>query len=242
MLVPNLEEVKNKVLERLLIVDDSVLRLDDTEIEHAIRDGLDYFNIVAPLDRVHQEVGDGSKRRFVLTGGGIVGWVRSISKVNEVAFVSDPDTDEEFINALRKESWIQSISEAGDEVLTTVLVCPSSQTVRVNWDTHSIIEDLDAAATTTIPERYTEAFYLYATYGGALAVTRKAARLKQASYGADITSLDEIYNRWVEIARSLKKQADSRIGSIRGSVRGVGQTGDWRTRSRFGTGARISHA
>ena len=239
--VPNLAEVKNKVLERLLIVDDSVLRLDDKEIEDAISNGLDYFNIVAPLDQVHQEVGDGSKRRFVLTGGGITDWVASVSHVSDVAFVGKPDTDEEQIHSLRKESWIQSVATAGEEVLTTSSVCPSNETVRINWYTESVIEDLDGATSTTISERYTEAFYLYATYAGALAVTRKAARLKQSSYGADITSLSEIYDRWVEIARSLKKEADSRIGSIRGSVRGIGQSVVWSTRSRFGGGFRISH-
>lgn len=239
--VPKLADLKNKVLERLLIVDDSVLRLDDQEIEDAISNGLDYFNIVAPLDRVHQEVGDGSKRRFVLTGGGISGWVESVSHVSDVAFVGKPDTDEELIRSLRKESWIQSIATGGGDVLTTSSVCPSNETVRINWFTESTIEDLAGATTTTIPERYTEAFYLYATYAGALAVTRKAARLKQANYGADITSLDEVYQRWVEIARSLKKEADSRIGSIRGSVKGVGQATNWATRSRFGGGHRISH-
>ncbi len=242
MIVPNLAAVKLKVLERLLIVDDSVLRLDDTEVEDAVRDGLDQLNIVAPVENVYQVAGDGTKKRFEISDD-IALWVKSISHVANVSFVTDPDTDDEFIHLLRKESWNQSLAADGKEILTTGLACPSGNTIRVNWDTHSTVEDLDgAAAPTTIPERYTEAFYLYATYGGAIAVTRKAARLKQSSLGGDITSLSEVYERWVEIARSLKKQADSRIGSIRGSVQGITQTGDWKTRSRFGTGGRISHA
>ena len=241
MVVPALAAVRNKVLERLLVVDDSVLRLDEVEVTDAIREALDLFNVVAPLEKVYQVAGDGTKKRHVLSTD-VTNWVKSISRVKEVDYVIDPDTDDEIIRRLRKEYWVQSVSSTGDEVLNVQSPVTSSETLRVTWNSYSTIEDLDAATATTIPERYTEAFYLYAVHAGAMFVARKAARLKQASFGADISSLDELYQRWTDIARRLKKQADERLGSIQGSVTGIGQSVSWPTKSRFGGGHRVSHS
>ncbi len=239
-IVPKLSLVKPKVLERLLVEDDSVLRLETQEVENSVREALDLFNTVAPLDKVYQVVGDGVKKRHVLNGV-VTDWVMSISRVDEVEWVTDPDTDQELIDRFRKEQWTQTISVAGDDVLTVDLVTPSQRTLRVLWTTYCLIEDLDGAAATTIPERYTEAFYLYAVSTAAMYVARKAARLQQASFGASQTSFEEVHQRWIDISRRVKQQAEARLGSIRGSVTGTGSTASWPTKTRFGGGTRISH-
>lgn len=240
MIVPELESVRSKVLERLLVEDESVLRLDEVEVTDAIREGLDQFNVVAPLRKVYEVAGDGATKRFVLSTD-VTGWVKSIGQVTEVEFVESAGTDSELVRRLRREHWIQSVAVNGDEVLNTQSAASSSETVRVLWNTYSTIQDLDGATATTIPEKYTEAFYLYAAHAGAMAVSRKAARLRQSSFGADVTSLDEVYQRWVDIARDLKKKADGRLGSLMGSAQGAGVSANWATHTRFGGGVRISH-
>ena len=238
--VGDLDSVKTKVQERLIIEDESTLRLDDPEVEDAIREGLDQFNIVSPLQKVHEQAGDGIVRRIVLNST-ITGWVKSVSMVEAVGRVNLAGTDDEAARYFRKEDWEQSIDTNDDDVLLFSLATPEDETLRIKWLTACTVNLLDGATATTVPERYTEAFYLYLVATAAMYVATKAARLKQASFGADQTSFQEVYERWTDIARRKKRQAEERLGSIRGSVTGVGVSVNWATKTRFGWGTRISH-
>lgn len=240
MPIADLAAAKAKLLERLLIEDQSVLRLTDSELEDSIREALDLFNVVAPLKKVYEQAGDGIAKRVVL-GTAITGWVASVSQVLSVHFVVSPNTDDEIVRTLLKDNWVQDIDTADADILKWASPVPSGETLRIVWGTSNTIKNLDNATGTTIPERYTESYYLYALSTASMSVAQKAARLKQASFGADQTSFQEVYERWTDIARKKKRQAEERIGSIRGSVTGVGTSVNWNTKTKFGYGSRVSH-
>ena len=239
--VGNLSSVKTTVLNKLAQESNSAISLTDLELEEAVAEGLNLFNVLSPRKRVFEQAGDATTKRFVLLT--LIGseWNLGTSRVGLVCHVEDPNTDDEVEATLLTDQWRQTIDTTDADILNVSVAVGTGKTLRIVWFKLHEVEDLHSAAASTIDDRFSQVFFLLCLSAAAMVVAQKAAQQQNSSLGTDLVDFENLYQRWLGIASRRRTQAEELYGNIRGSVKGVGSSASWETYSRFGVRTRVGH-
>lgn len=238
MLLTNLADTRTQVSLKLAQASASAIALSPTELDDAISEALDYFNVLAPKEGVHEQAGTGLIKRVVLSDD-VTDWKDETSSVSEVQEVIDPNTDEETIAVLIRGGWRTARSADGKDILYVEEATPADRTLRINWTTPHTLTDLEGATVTTIPERHSQTLLLLATSTGAALIAAKATDLANANLGANVVDLSEFTGKWLAISRDRRRMAEKRLGGNPGQS--VGVSVNWRTGRRLNTEDRVGH-
>lgn len=243
MKLTDVDELKDRTKSIVGDVNSDKLRPSiETETE-IVRDALDEFSRATPR-RVTGEVdGDGSTRRYVLTTilGGAAGWIAETSEILDVGIVYDASTDDERIERIAEDKWDKRIETTGAEVLYLRTVVPGGAKLRILYTRPHQINELDSAAETTVPEKWTQALVLLTAAVWAGWISRAASDLANETLGVDQVDYESAATRWARRSEMLRKQAIERMSPKELSAGSAGASIEYDRPTALGGIKRVSH-
>lgn len=240
-----LTDLKSAADIKLGNVESAKLQPTDNAKDDAARDALDEYSAVTPRQLVHEQLGDGTTRRFVLQSivTGPPAWADGSSQLLTVQFVANPNTQDEEAKELDTETWELQQDTTGKQVLLLEQAPSTAETLRLTWTLPHTIEELDGAGpgTTTVPLRDRIALLLLVTAQLAAWVSRTASDQRATSMGIDQIDFRSIDDRWRRRSEELRKAAISRLGPGEINRGAAGASVDYETKTRLGRQPRVSH-
>ena len=231
------QEFKDRVLVRLGRVESSKLKPTTNAIEAAVADAIDEYSKRKPRDLVHQQAGDDTTKRVVLTDT-VTDWITGTSRVVNLSRVSDPDSDDEVEYEYEEKDWRVVKDTTGKDVLLFTYAVGTGNTLRIRWQNLHTIHDSDSALT-TIPEGDTEICTLFALVYLERWIARTAYDLSDSGFGADQVDYEMLGKRWDQRADHDFDDALKRISPE--SAGGTGGSVEWPSESIIAKQSRIAH-
>lgn len=204
-----------------------------------IDDALDCYTQRRPLQKVHQQAGSATARRFVLDTA-ITDWLNGTSQILDVASVTEPDTDDEQIETFARDQWEQRRAADGKDLLFLPFATGTQATLRITWQTLHVIDVADPDLT-TIPEADSEALYALGIAKAARWVSRAACDLQNESLGSDNLDYLEISEKWKRRADEAEKGAYGRLSADPDSIGSAAASIDWTPMSELARQPRVGH-
>ena len=230
-------DIRARVLLKVGSISSPGLEPPEEAVDLCVETGLTHYNGMKPRVIADESSGDGSTRRFVLATLLGAGYDPDFSQIRSVQRITDLDTDDERVDdSITHEIRINA---SAGHVLFISTAIGASNTMRVVYTAHHVIDESDEA-NTTVPDVDTDLLTCLAAMYTAYWISRKAGDLMIAEMGVTEVNLRRMREHWADRAHELGKEAGEFLTPSLVSLGSAGVAIQWPTTSGFGVG-RVSH-